>query len=574
MQITDMLNQYNRNLANGIEISGGTQGIKQLISFLQEMSVGNIFEGSVNSLEDGVVTLGLPDGRTIQAKLDSGVLVHVGESMFFQVKSNHGNQIAIRPYSNGIGTNPTLLNALEAANLQVNGKMLSMVNAMMEQSMSIDKQSLMNMAKLVMGNEEIDVITIVQMDKLGIPITEEMAVQFENYKSDQYAILDQLESVVKMLPEQLSGGYLDTEQLLGLNHQMLKVLLGEEPLTSEKQNMVTDFCSIEIPQGQSEKTVIPNIEIDLDVPLTQIQQESVPQEKSDKVIMLNAEAETSSPRTTMEVITEEKGIKPLLEKLQNIPELSRDSGLISEGQWKEGLEEKDVLQFIERAFSSKHPAARQILSDLVSTKEYRGLIRNVMEQQWLLKPEELTTEHKIRELYERLDRHMGQIEDVLKSFHTNAEQLSDTTANVRNNIQFMQQLNQTYAYVQIPLKLAGQNAHSDLYIYSDKRKIQEKDGELTAFLHLDLKHLGSTDVSIRLHQKNITTNFYLEDDLSYRLISEHMDILEKKLEEKGYQVRIQIVNQEQKVNFVEDLLKQGVPSAGGMVHRYSFDVRA
>ena len=135
------------------------------MSSFSEMSVGNIFEGSVNQVEDGVVTLGLSDGKTIQARLDNGVSVQVGESMFFQVKSNNGTQIAIRPYSNGVSSNPTLLYALDAANLQVSGKMLTMVNTMMEQSMPIDRQSLISMAKLVVGNPQIDVATVVQDGK-------------------------------------------------------------------------------------------------------------------------------------------------------------------------------------------------------------------------------------------------------------------------------------------------------------------------------------------------------------------------------------------------------------------------
>ena len=109
MQITDMLNQYNRNIANGTEISGGTQGIRQIASSLQQLSVGNVFEGSITHMENGVVTLGLSDGKTIQARLDSGVSVRVGESMFFQVRSNSGTQIEIRPFSQAGGMNPALL---------------------------------------------------------------------------------------------------------------------------------------------------------------------------------------------------------------------------------------------------------------------------------------------------------------------------------------------------------------------------------------------------------------------------------------------------------------------------------
>ena len=233
MQITDMLNQYNRTVANGTELSGGTQGIRQIASSLQQMSVGNVFEGSINHRENGVVTLGLSDGKTIPARLDSGVSVRVGESMFFQVRSNNGAQIAIRPFSQAGGMNPALLNALKVANLPADGRMVTMVNSMMELSMPIDKQSLAQMAKLVAGNERMDAATIVQMAKLKIPVTAEMAAQFENYKSDQYAILDRLESVMESLPEALAHGGGNLKELLGFNRMMLEALLGQTPADAE-----------------------------------------------------------------------------------------------------------------------------------------------------------------------------------------------------------------------------------------------------------------------------------------------------------------------------------------------------
>ena len=63
---------------------------------------------------------------------------------------------------------------------------------------------------------------------------------------------------------------------------------------------------------------------------------------------------------------------------------------------------------------------------------------------------------------------------------------------------------------------------------------------------------------------------HLEEGNAFDLQSE----LEQRLEEKGYQVKLQVTKQSEKANFVEDMFKQGTPSAGGMVHRYSFDVRA
>lgn len=633
MQITDMLNQYNRNIANGTVVPNGTQGIRQVMSSFSEMSVGNIFEGSVNQVEDGVVTLGLSDGKTIQARLDNGVSVQVGESMFFQVKSNNGTQIAIRPYSNGVSSNPTLLYALDAANLQVSGKMLTMVNTMMEQSMPIDRQSLISMAKLVVGNPQIDVATVVQMEKLGIPVTDEMAAQFENYKSDQYAILDQLESVMKLLPEQLGK---DGTGLLELNQQMIDIFLGgsEEMQAAQDtadsniqnpENAGSNAASAVEGQGASEASAAEETkaavltENDLIVSASsgentdasviegqdgQIvssaateengQEVSVSADKNEQAASAAAGADEQSAssvaqeqntdknvqQTTAEGNTQtsaaamgtvpdnmQQDIQKLSAQLMKLPDIPQD-------QLSGNLSAKEFLQVLSEAFHSTDPVSRQILKELVSSKEYRNIVRSIMEEQWLLKPEELKSEHKINELYERLDRQLAQMEKVLKNFHQSSPQLTDTASNVRNNIQFMNQLNHTCAYMQIPLKLSGQNAHSDLYVYTGGRKHHDADEELTAFLHLDLEHLGSTDVSVKLRKKQVTTNFYLADDASYQLILDHMDILEERLEQKGYQVKISVTNQEEKMNFVEDMLKQKTPSAGGMVHRYSFDVRA
>ena len=301
--------------------------------------------------------------------------------------------------------------------------------------------------------------------------------------------------------------------------------------------------------------------------------QEVSSESKQQVSAQTVETAKSSPDMIKNLLSDSQ-LQQLSNQLEKIPELSKNPVLFPEGTLSADITSKELLQLLEQSFSSDNPFSRQALSSLVSSKAYRTLVRNVMEQQWLLKPEELKTEHKVEELYERLDRQLNQMEKVLKEFGQNTQQLTDTAANVRENIQFMNQLNQTYAYVQIPLKLAGQNAHSDLYVYTDKRKKREKDGEITAFLHLDLDHLGSTDVSIKLHQKKVATNFYLKDDVSYQLLLEHLDELERRLEEKGYHAKIHVENQEEKVNFVEDLLKQGAPSAGGMVHRYSFDVRA
>ena len=101
--------------------------------------------------------------------MDMKLSLMPGQSMFFQVKSNTGNQVAITPFTiSGNGANYTLLEALKVAGLPTDGSYITMVDKMMEEQMPIDKNSLNNMARVMLANPDIDVETLVLMKKLQI----------------------------------------------------------------------------------------------------------------------------------------------------------------------------------------------------------------------------------------------------------------------------------------------------------------------------------------------------------------------------------------------------------------------
>ena len=157
MQISDMLAQYNRSSATGATATAPQQGVQQLVSAVREMTVGNVFEGTVNDIKNGTVTLGLANGQTVQARIAAGVQLAVGQAMFFQVKSNDGTTVEIRPYTNGNLNNPTLLKALDAAGIPAEPRMIDMVNSMMEEQMSIGRESLMDMARSISAYPDADI---------------------------------------------------------------------------------------------------------------------------------------------------------------------------------------------------------------------------------------------------------------------------------------------------------------------------------------------------------------------------------------------------------------------------------
>ena len=174
------------------------------------------------------------------------------------------------------------------------------------------------------------------------------------------------------------------------------------------------------------------------------------------------------------------------------------------------------------------------VKDLFSNKGYQKLLESVMEEQWLLGPEDVKSKDKVSDLYAKLERQMGQIEKVLKATGNTDSLLSQTTQQIRGNMEFMHEVNQIYNYIQLPLKFENQNANGDLYVYTNKKKPRDPDGELSAFLHLDMEHLGSTDVIVKMKNKAVSTDFTFDNDTSFSLVQKYLPILEEKLRAKGY----------------------------------------
>ena len=103
---------------------------------------------------------------------------------------------------------------------------------------------------------------------------------------------------------------------------------------------------------------------------------------------------------------------------------------------------------------------------------------------------------------------------------------------------FMNQINELYNYVQLPLKMNNTHTNGDLYVYAKKRgKSIENSGELTALLHLSMEKLGNVDIFLTLRLgNNLSTKFTLEKEEMIDFIEQNIDILNERLMKKGYSV--------------------------------------
>ena len=560
MQIADLMGQYQQS-TTGTEGLTGTKGIENLVRSLRSLTKGNIFEGTVSSVKNGQVTLSLAGGQQLTARMEGKVSLSVGQSMFFQVKANDGAQIAIRPFVvGGTGVNYTLLQALSAAGLPKESRYLSMVNRMMEEQMPIDRGSLQQMARLAASHGDLNVQTLVQMQKLGIPITAENAAQFENYLDDRQAITVEMEQFMEELPGALQGEELPVDAMRQMGGEILSIVTEGLPEVPQKLAQSVDA---QIMAGQTaDETLAADA-------LTDPVQGQSPKawEQTAASELKDAQPENPAVSHTLGAVLEPEQLQHLnqmMGKLLGTETLNytKNSGVVQ------------VLNDLKQVISDPLPVERQQLRDLFSSEEFKELVKDTMEQQWMVKPQELAQDQdKVGKLYERLNSQLSRMENVMKAAGQESTQFSQMAADIRSNVEFMNQINQAYTYAQIPLKMSGQNASGELYVYTNKKALAEGDKDLTAFLHLDMDHLGPTDVSVRMRNREVSTNFYLEDDGAYELIENNLPILKERLAKKGYRCSISVINEARHVNFVEDFLKKDQHSAG-QLHRYSFDVRA
>jgi hypothetical protein len=665
MQISDLVGKYSGNLTNGTEELGSARSTDKMAQAVRELEPGSVFEGTVSQAKNGRVTLALGNGQTIDARLDAGVNITAGRSMFFQVKSNDGETIALKPYSGagGNGGNPVLLNALTAAQVPVTERNLAMVDAMMQKQMPIDKLNIQDMVRTVNMNQSVNVDTIVSLAKAGLPVNGTMAAQFENYMDGKQAITDALLETSGQYIELLNDESLTGEQKISLFLSFAEIFTedgdagamtgmpadGETPdgtvtQTSGNLQVISDSETASINQGadNAETTNINLENADLEatgtVETTSVDSGTdagIKTSTATNPVADNAETTNINPTNTNseatgtaettsadpEAISTVETTNTDPEAISTVETTNASSGIdtskttdvnplainsattdatitysattnstttaatatadahtIGEILGDDGMAKLNSILDQETAADyhitfDKNMTAEEFVR-LISSKEMQAVMKNIADKQWTIKPDELREDARLNNLYEKIDRQLSQMETAVKAAGVEQNVFSQTVAQAQGNIDFMNQVNQLYSYVQIPLQLSGQNANGELYVYTNGRRRVDPDSELTAFLHLDMDNLGSTDVSVRMKGKKVSTKFYLTDDVSYDLVEKNLPILQKHLEDKGYNCTITMSGEREPAASMEHMLFGQNQERQGIMHRYSFDVRA
>ena len=195
------------------------------------------------------------------------------------------------------------------------------------------------------------------MTKIGLPVSTEMASQFENYMADQHAIVDEMDLAMNQLGRLLGDADLGEQQSFELYGKVLDILNGEgESFTQAADGLQQDQTGAAINAGeniqagtainadgniQAGATVNAGGNINTETAADQIQNQTaageaqMQQTAKDLLSMGTAEsgAENASLKNTqmqtdtLEQILDQNGLDHLKRLLQNIPTLTGNTDL-------------------------------------------------------------------------------------------------------------------------------------------------------------------------------------------------------------------------------------------------------
>ena len=487
----------------------------ELYKQIRSLTPGQTIQGEVLDRTGSEVQIKVSGDVVLNARVDQSIHLEPGQNIIFEVRSN-GKALSLSPLFTNVSADINVLKAIDMSGLPVNQTTISMTEQMMKAGMPVNRNALSHMFREINSYPEAKPEDIVNLHKLGMAVNEENLQQVISYRNLSHALTDGIKQVIEALPQVIDEmvsqgdykGVFELYRALGFNLSDVTEVQAE--------NVLPDSNNTELPFGLNteQKGALENVELPIND---------------------NTEQRTDD----------------ILNNLNQKPFIGGDNEL-NMGSVSEGIEaqEKTVELRTPDTAVSNSAESQELQKILQQDDPYQkteflhhseGRIRELsqtlvkhLKQQWTIQPEQVEKPENIEQLYRNLDRQLKAIKGVLEAAGHENGAAYKAAINLSGNIDFMNQLNQMYTYVQLPLQLQHAQARGELYVYTNKRNLAAKDGQVSALLHLDMENLGPLDVYVTMKDAKVNTNFCVADEEILVFLEQHMNLLTERLQKRGY----------------------------------------
>lgn len=551
--------------------SSGTGSAAALSRQIRALTPGQTLRGEIVSRKGDEVQIRLSDDVVIQARVDQSMSLEVGKSMTFEVRNN-ARALTLSPLFTNMSADGNVSKAIDMAGLPLNETTVSMTRQMMEAGLPVDKASLQQMYREVCAFPQAQTLDIVNLHRLGLPVNQANVEQMTAYRSLTHQLTQGFDCLLEALPQAIEemGVQGNEKELSGFYRELFALLL-EEPAAAQTG---------ELPPGQGEGAQ-ESEGTDAGAVLGRPEPNALLGEMPLEGVPAQGEkAQKAAPQTQGESVFAAKAAlsRELLEALDALPLSDEEKAAMGERLQQSARQEGSLQSFFSLSHelllkSQDSPQGVAALHRIFAGKAFEELFKGQLQNLFFISPEEVGEPQKVEDLYRRLDRQLKGLSRALENGGQAESAAFRTAGALSRNLDFLHQINQMYAYVQLPLRMSQGEAHGELYVYTNKRSLAAEEGKITALLHLDMEHLGPVDVYVALEQSKVSTRFYVRDDEMLLFLEAHMETLTKRLAQRGYDCSFSMTVREkgQEPNSgVAPLLSS---EKGLLVSQYAFDVR-
>ena len=573
---------------------------------------GQTLKGVVSDIHGNEITLSMEDGSSFTGKLPDANQYSIGQKAAFLITGLDNNTIYMKATTGAylLNMEDTVAQALEEAGLPRSTRNLDVVRSLLTNQQSISRDNIMASIKLCAQYPDADVNSVITMRRLGMPMTETSVKQFENYQNQTHQLLYKMDSLGDSISQMLQSiGSQIPRFAKEAGTQLLTLALEGTP-TPEEQILtaqMTDAASDSLlPETDAQGN--PLVADTATEEATEDSQPATNPEAAKEAVSPEAqqqtpEAETTSPlarmRQLFSAITDGNAAARsamseagMTEDFRT-PFIHEQTGFILSPEertsFSEQLKDFPLSEEIKAGLSDGFVTAREFLTEikqafphmteeqagaLLTSKSFQKIVKGQFLSNWTISPEHLKKEGALEEVYEKMSKQF----DALSHFSETVlgkdvfKQLSNTASDMNDNLNFMKTLNETFQYVQLPLKLQDQNAHGDLYVMTRKEALKKDPKDLKVLLHLDMDHLGTLDIQIARENTAVSLKFFVSTEETLHLLDRNIELLRDAINQQGYACSSELSMKEKDVDIVNDFIAQETPV--GDMKRYNFDLRA
>ncbi|MDO5292657.1 MAG: flagellar hook-length control protein FliK [bacterium] len=592
------------------------------------LAKNEIIRGLVTDLRPGFIKLKLANRQTVVAELEGTNEVSIGDVAAFKITENTGSKMILKKLNTNISAkDQTIAKALEEAELPINEVNHQVVKELLYHKLPINKEMINQILVKAEQYPNADIDTIVYLIKNGVELEEGYLTKFDQYKQFDHRLMEHIDQIGTELDILIKSAAIreNSSSFLNLANAVFDFLdIAPADLTieeivpeiTEPAEDYVDTLSEELAENEATFTTI-NERNGNDLPvslsgreLKQLMKLFSSLELSEDYVTALQDG-TASLRETVQHLSEAITLasttapenlaqfrtplvfdlfdqlnqlqleneelssllntverKELLDTMSDLPLSIKDAARISNGEMTQG----DLCSLLAAYTQPEH---EQSLRSLFGKHSFTKLMSKAMEKVFTITPEQILEDpDSITKLYNSLSDKMEDLAKITSATanELNNPHLSEKMNGLKQNLDFMQDFNKLFTYIQLPIKLKEQVTHGDLYVYTNKKKLASGTKDISVLLHLDMDHLGPLDIHLSLTAQNVHTKFYVQDKETRALLQRNSDGLRKSLAEKGFTISTEFYEQQKEVNIIKDIVDQEAASAP--IKRYSFDIRA